>query len=84
MGQIHLISGPERRRRWGEERKRAIVAAAFAPGSSSRRFASSRDPTTRAAFSTTFWTRAIPTLLGVSIHLTHHSTGYIPPVAIRG
>ena len=32
MGQIHLISGPERRRRWSEEQKRAIVSAAFAPG----------------------------------------------------
>jgi transposase len=27
-----LISGPERRRRWSEEQKRALVAAAFAPG----------------------------------------------------
>ena len=32
MTQIHLITGPERRRRWSEEQKRAIVAAAFAPG----------------------------------------------------
>jgi Transposase len=27
-----LISGPERRRRWSEKQKRALVAAAFAPG----------------------------------------------------
>ena len=32
MAQVHLISGPERRRRWSEEQKRALVAAAFAPG----------------------------------------------------
>lgn len=31
MGQIQVISGVERRRRWSEEQKRAIVAAAFAP-----------------------------------------------------
>ena len=27
-----MITGPERRRRWSEEQKRAIVSAAFAPG----------------------------------------------------
>jgi transposase len=32
MGQVHVICGPERRRRWSEGEKRAIVAAAFAPG----------------------------------------------------
>ena len=32
MSQVHIITGPERRRRWSEEQKRAIVAAAFAPG----------------------------------------------------
>jgi transposase len=32
MGQIQVISGVERRRRWSDEQKRAIVAAAFAPG----------------------------------------------------
>jgi len=32
MSQVHIIAGPERRRRWSEEQKRAIVAAAFAPG----------------------------------------------------
>jgi len=32
MAQVHLITGPERRRRWSEEAKRALVAAAFAPG----------------------------------------------------
>ena len=32
MSQVHVITGPERRRRWSDEQKRAIVAAAFAPG----------------------------------------------------
>jgi transposase len=32
MARYQLISGPERRRRWSEEQKRVLVAAAFAPG----------------------------------------------------
>jgi transposase len=32
MARFELFSGPERRRRWSEEQKRAVVAAAFAPG----------------------------------------------------
>jgi transposase len=32
MASYQLISGPERRRRWSEEQKRALVATAFAPG----------------------------------------------------
>ena len=32
MAQMQLITGVERRRRWSDEQKRAIVAAAFAPG----------------------------------------------------
>jgi transposase len=32
MAKYQLLSGPERRRRWSEEQKRALVAAAFAPG----------------------------------------------------
>jgi transposase len=32
MARIEVITGPERRRRWSEEQKRAIVAASFAPG----------------------------------------------------
>ena len=30
--QVHVLTGPERRRNWSEDQKRAIVAAAFAPG----------------------------------------------------
>ena len=30
--QVHLLTGPERRRIWSDEQKRAIVSAAFAPG----------------------------------------------------
>ena len=32
MARVEVISGPERRRRWSEEQKRAIVAASLAPG----------------------------------------------------
>jgi len=32
MGQVQVITGVERRRRWSEAEKRAVVAAAFAPG----------------------------------------------------
>jgi transposase len=32
MGEIHILTGPERRRRWSDTEKRAIVAPAFAPG----------------------------------------------------
>jgi len=32
MSRVEVISGPERRRRWSEEQKRAIVAEAFTPG----------------------------------------------------
>jgi transposase len=31
MARVEVFTGPERRRRWREERKRAIVAASFAP-----------------------------------------------------
>jgi transposase len=34
MSRVEVISGPERRRRWSEGQKRAIVAEAFAPGAS--------------------------------------------------
>jgi transposase len=34
MGRVEVISGPERRRRWSQEQKRAIVAEAFAPSAS--------------------------------------------------
>ena len=30
--QMQVMSGPERRRRWSDDQKRAIVAASFAPG----------------------------------------------------
>lgn len=32
MVEFHVLSGPERRRRWSCEQKQAVVAAAFAPG----------------------------------------------------
>ena len=33
MGQISVLTGPERRRRWSEDERHRIVAEAFAPGS---------------------------------------------------
>ena len=32
MGQITVMTGPERRRRWSEEERLDILAEAFAPG----------------------------------------------------
>ena len=32
MGQITVMTGPERRRRWSEEERIEILAEAFAPG----------------------------------------------------
>lgn len=32
MAQVHILTGPERRRRFSLEQKQAIVGAAFAPG----------------------------------------------------
>jgi transposase len=34
MAQVHVMTGVERRRRWSQDQKRAVVAAAFAPGAS--------------------------------------------------
>lgn len=34
MSQITLLTGPERHRRWREDERRKILAAAFAPGAS--------------------------------------------------
>ena len=39
MSRVEVMSGPERRRRWSEDQKRAIVAEAFAPGASVREVA---------------------------------------------
>jgi transposase len=32
MARVEVITGPERRRRWSDEQKRAIVAESWAPG----------------------------------------------------
>ena len=32
MARVEVITGPERRRRWSDEQKRAIVAASLEPG----------------------------------------------------
>ena len=36
MARVEVITGPERRRRWSQEEKRAIVAASLAPGAAVR------------------------------------------------
>jgi len=43
MAQVHVITGIDRRRRWSEEQKRAIVAASFAPGASVQEIARHAD-----------------------------------------
>jgi transposase len=45
MASVEVLSGPERRRRWSEEQKRAIVTAAFAPGAVVRNVARQADVT---------------------------------------
>ena len=43
MARVELITGPERRRRWSEEQKRAIVAESLAPGAVVREVARRAD-----------------------------------------
>jgi transposase len=43
MGQITVFSGVERRRRWDEDEKLAMVEASLAPGGSVARIARERD-----------------------------------------
>jgi transposase len=43
MARVELITGPERRRRWSEERKRAIVAESLVPGAVVREVARRAD-----------------------------------------
>ena len=43
MARVEVITGPERRRRWSEEQKRAIVAESLAPGAVVREVARRAD-----------------------------------------
>src|SRR5579863_10480017 len=43
MARVEVITGPERRRRWSEEQKRAIVDESLAPGASVREVARRAD-----------------------------------------
>ena len=45
MSSFEVLGGPERRRRWSDEQKRAIVAAAFVPGAVVREVARQADVT---------------------------------------
>lgn len=45
MASVELLSGPERRRRWSDEEKRALVTAAFEPGAVVRDVARRADVT---------------------------------------
>lgn len=46
MSQITLLTGPERHRRWREEERQKILAAAFAPGASVAKVARQYDVAT--------------------------------------
>lgn len=46
MSQITLLTGPERHRRWREEERQQILAAAFAPGASVAEVARQHDVAT--------------------------------------
>lgn len=46
MGQVSVFSGAERRRRWSEDQKLAIVSEAFAPGACVAEVARRRDVST--------------------------------------
>src|SRR5271154_6364953 len=46
MGQISVLTGPERRRRWSEADRSRIVSEAFAPGSSVAQVARAHDIST--------------------------------------
>ena len=45
MASVEVLTGPERRRRWSNEQKQAIVAAAFKPGAVVRDVARQADVT---------------------------------------
>src|SRR4051795_1759321 len=45
MASVEVLAGRERRRRWSEEQKRAVVAAAFEPGAGVRDVARQADVT---------------------------------------
>jgi len=46
MGQISVLTGPERRRRWSEDDRSRIVSEAFAPGSCVAQVARAHDIST--------------------------------------
>jgi transposase len=46
MGQISVLTGPERRRRWSDDERCRIVAQAFAPGSCVAQVAREHDVST--------------------------------------
>ncbi|MEO5759443.1 MAG: transposase [Mesorhizobium sp.] len=46
MGQITLLTGPERRRRWNEEERRQILEEAFSPGACVTQVAQRHDVST--------------------------------------
>ena len=46
MGQISVLTGPERRRRWSENERSRIVSEAFAPGSCVTHVARAHDVST--------------------------------------
>ena len=56
MGQVTVFSGPERRRRWADEERLAILSEAFAPGACVADVARRRDVATSLIYS---WRRKL-------------------------
>ncbi|HUH61668.1 MAG TPA: transposase [Terracidiphilus sp.] len=62
MSQVTLLTGPERRRRWSEEDRGRILAAAFAPGAVVKDIARQYDVSTSLIYK---WKReAVPAQIG--------------------
>jgi transposase len=57
MGQISVLTGPERRRRWSEDERCRIVAEAFAPGSCVAQVARNHDISTGLIYTWRRWLR---------------------------
>ena len=74
MSQITLLTGPERHRRWREDERQKILAAAFAPGASVAEVARQYDVATSLIYK---WRRqAVPVNSGVA--------SFTPAVVVDG
>lgn len=62
MGQITVMTGPERRRRWSDEERLQILAEAFAPGASVSAVARQHDISTARIYTWRSRLRQMPAL----------------------